>query len=175
MQIITRTLPRPVPRPVSHPVAPVPARSLWADLDCRLSANGVQALRTALVGFAGGDLGQILDLFAAIGTDRAVAVADVRSLLDGDANWDGFDAILVSHDGFDCVAAAVDAYLAFRPRFPGKAVILVSRLVAQDDLGSERAAICDATLRFPFTAARLRQGLQAALLNRKVAPQRPGA
>lgn len=77
----------------------------------------------------------------------------------------GFDIALVNLDAFDTLDAAVDALIGFRKACPDISVIALSQRVAADDTGSERAAICDATLRLPVSLRRLRDGIMAALEN----------
>lgn len=53
----------------------------------------------------------------------------------------------------------------FRDRYPQVPVILISAEFAGDDLGTERLALCDVSLRVPFTFAALDLALREAATN----------
>lgn len=74
-----------------------------------------------------------------------------------------YSTIILNLDAIDDLIYAVDTLYNFRSRYPEIAVILVSSEVRGDDLGRERAAICDATLRAPLTTQRLKGALQNAI------------
>jgi hypothetical protein len=173
MQIMTRLMPHAFDLvPALQPCAPAPVKRaaasadhLWGELDRRISLSGINTLRTLLVGFSSRDLSQILDMFGLIDAGTTASVPDACILRAADGMWDMFDCVMVNHDAFDDAETAVDEYLAFRSRSPEKALILVSREVSNDDLGTERAAICDATLRLPLSPGRLLQAMQTATQN----------
>jgi len=145
---------------------------LWVEMERRLAYDRINKLRTLLLGFNAKELDQILHVFGFLDTGMTASIPDLCALQGPDDLWEMFEVVMINHDGFADSETAVDEYLAFRQRFADKTVILVSRDVAQDDLTTERAAICDATLRFPLSPERLLVGLRAARSNRKA--KRPG-
>jgi hypothetical protein len=74
-----------------------------------------------------------------------------------------YSTIILNLDAVDDLIYAVDSLYSFRSRYPEIGVILVSSEVRGDDMGRERAAICDATLRTPLTTQRLKDALQTAI------------
>lgn len=74
-----------------------------------------------------------------------------------------YSVIVINAEAFDDLGSAIDTLLPFRRQTAGLGVVLISSRVLRDDFGPERRAICDATLRSPITAHRLRQGIEAAL------------
>lgn len=75
------------------------------------------------------------------------------------------DFLILNFDMFVDVEDGVIALMEFRARHRNVAVVIISRSVAGDDIGTERKAICDATLRAPLSFDRLRNGLLSALDN----------
>jgi hypothetical protein len=140
---------------------------LWQKLDRHLSVHGVNTQRTRLIGFDAAHQGPLLLAFASIDLATATSSAEIE-VLEATDTWDQVDCVLINHDAFDDPQTAVEGYLAFRERFPGKIVILVSSQIRGDDFGLDRAAICDATLRFPVSSERLRSGILAAVENRRM-------
>jgi hypothetical protein len=140
---------------------------LWVEMERRLAYDGINKLRTLLLGFNAKELDQILHVFGFLDTGMTASIPDLSALQGPDNLWELFEVVMINHDAFDDSDLAVDEYLAFRERFADKIVLLVSRDVAQDDLSTERTAICDATLRFPLSPERLLVGLRAARSNRK--------
>ncbi len=72
-------------------------------------------------------------------------------LIDGDANPD--------------LGHTIDVCLRMRTLVPDLPLILLSSQVSSDDLTSERAAICDVTLRTPLTYASFARGVNCATHN----------
>lgn len=140
---------------------------LWAEFERRLSVEGISTLRTLLLGFDAKELDQTLYVFGLLDAGVTASIADLLTLRESDDLWEMFDVVMINHDAFEDPEMAVDEYLVFRERFAHKTVLLVSRHVAQDDLTTERAAICDATLRFPLSPERLLLGLKAGQSNRE--------
>lgn len=65
-----------------------------------------------------------------------------------------FDVIIVDVEHVGGVHAAIDLCLGIRQSRPGSRIILLSGETERDDFGSERLAICDATLRKPVSHRR---------------------
>jgi hypothetical protein len=143
------------------------SESLWIELERRISFDGVNKLRTLLLGFNAKELDQTLHVLGLLDTGMTASISDLCALRGPEDLWKLFDVVMINHDAFEDPETAVDEYLSFRQRFADKTVVLVSRHVRQDDLSTERAAICDATLRFPLSPERLLSGLKAGQSNRK--------
>jgi hypothetical protein len=139
---------------------------LWHELERRLSAGRGSIQRLLFVGFAAKELGSLLDACRRLDPDLEVSSDHLAVLRASDRGpW---DCMVINHDAFEDPQTAVDDYLALRKRFPDRIVILISSEVGGDDLGLDRAAICDATLQFPVSLERLRLGLRAAAENRRM-------
>ncbi len=78
-----------------------------------------------------------------------------------------YSTVILNLDAIDDLIYAVDSLYNFRSRYPEIAIILVSSEVRGDDLGRERAPICDATLRAPLTTQRLKDALRNAISHTK--------
>jgi hypothetical protein len=139
---------------------------LWREMDRHASRNRIDVLRALVIGFDAGIRGRILEVMGEMNGGISASACETWALeADGEV-WDRFDCAVVNHDAFEDTETAVDAYLSFRQQFPDKVVILVSNNVTGDDLGLERSAICDATLRLPLSPERFRSGIRAAVMNR---------
>lgn len=142
-----------------------PESRLWSDLNTRLDQGRWGDLRVLALGFDQDDIEWLRSCLRTIGVRHICAERTMGRLLDVSDVACPFSLVIVNLDGFQSLGAAVDALLAFRKRVPGVVVIAASSQVADDDLGSERDAICDVTLRLPLTELRLRHGLIAACAN----------
>jgi CheY-like chemotaxis protein len=101
-----------------------------------------------------------------IGVHAVVIAPDVSQLLSLTQTGDDFSHVVLNLDAYESTEDAVEALLDFRARSRTIVVIALTALASSDDLGSERSAICDATLRLPLTGQRLEQGLIAGQANR---------
>lgn len=129
-------------------------------------------MRILLVGFEPLSLQRLREAARSLKVGLAASSPNVRHLPDV-ADMDGaFNVLIVNADAFADTEEAVDALIAFRRHVQAMSVIIVSSNVNRDDLGTERKAICDATLQYPVSADRLRQALIAARDNS--APDRIG-
>ena len=90
------------------------------------------------------------------------SVQPVPELIVNRAQFEQSTHAIVNLDAFEAVEDAVDWLLNFRLTVPECIVVAVSSFVSGDDLGSERRAICDATLRWPISKHRFDAGLRAA-------------
>lgn len=167
---------RPTPRILYHDLrhscsnqdnVSIKAEGLWDELERRMSLNWINHLRTLLLGFDSKELEHTLHVFGLLDIGMTASISDLSALRGPADLWNLFDVVIINHDAFEDPETAVEEYLAFRQRFEDKTVLLVSRCVGKDDLSTERAAISDATLRFPLSSERLLLGLRAAESNRK--------
>lgn len=75
------------------------------------------------------------------------------------------DFVIVDVDSFGDVGAAIDLCLYVRNASPDVPLILVASEVSADDFTAERMSACDATLRAPVSAGRMREAIRAAHQN----------
>lgn len=136
-------------------------RPVWRELSRRLESLPLKDIKILLVGF---DHKLSLQL-REVGVGTTAWTPRVASLGDMGALCNAFTHLVVNFDRFTDTEEGVDMLLDFRKRCPHVVVILVSSDVARDDFGSERAAICDATLRSPWSKERMRKGLTEAWVN----------
>lgn len=145
--------------------AAVDADRLQAKVERKLVTDSFLETRVLLIGFTGRDLHEMRQTLRAIRVSATAAVSDVGQLRDVAVMGLGFTHVLVNLDAFDDVEDGVDALLDFRAAAPELVVVVCSAMVSGDDFGSERARICDATLKLPASATRLARGLVSALSN----------
>lgn len=139
--------------------------ALWARHD-QLHERGTFLKGAAcVVGFAYDDSVVIRTMLRELGIGPCASCSQSGQLKDIASLNNVFTYLIVNIDAFEDADAAVTAMLAFRQIRIDVVVILVSSAVAKDDLGGERALICDATLRAPVTLARLQRGVSAAFEN----------
>lgn len=139
---------------------------IWSDMMVRLEETSFWNMRVLVVGCNMADRSMFRESLRHIGV-RVVAIAPHATHLCAVADMGkSFTHIIVNLDAFGCMEDAVEALLKFRTLAPENIVIAVSSLVGGDDLGQERSAICDATLRLPVTERRLREGLSRGQANR---------
>jgi len=81
-----------------------------------------------------------------------------------------YDGIIVNLDRFGDIDLGVERLMRFRRARPSCFVIIATADVAMDDFGHHRRAICDSTLRLPFTASRLEHALESTLANHRSKP-----
>ena len=141
---------------------PTNVEALWSNLSCQFDAQKSQYEHAALIGFDRCSVARLRDMSMQLSVAQCDGFPSVQVLHDADV-MDTHDVIILNFDAFEDVGQAVDTLRQFRVRSPEVAVILISSAVRGDDLGRERAPICDATLRAPVTLPRLRDALQAAM------------
>lgn len=130
-----------------------------------LVANSFQHTRALLIGFSNDYLLDIRNKLRSIGFTATASMSDIRKIDDISKLKPGFGLVIVNFDAFADMDEAVDAMLEFRSATPDLSVVAVSEMVSGDDFGSERAPICDVTLKLPVSKTRLAQGLVMAQQN----------
>ncbi len=138
---------------------------LWTDTGFKMEAASLSNKRVLLVGFSSQQRAALREMLAEIGVRMTAVVRTVQSLASIAELDSAFGIVIVDFDAFNDADGGVEALLNFRARSSRSPVILCSATVKGDDLTSERAAICDATLRMPGTRDRLKAALVAALEN----------
>ena len=133
-------------------------------IDEETRMRSLSATRVLLVAFSPEQLDELREHLRNAGVNVTAATSNVRQLSNAGEMGAVFTHIFVNIDAFDDLETGIDVLRAFRKRF-SHVVVLCSAHVANDDLGSERSAICDVTLRLPVSLERLRQGLSAASSN----------
>lgn len=125
------------------------------------------SFRVLLLGFTYDSLSQIKQRIKATGVIATASASNVEQLCDVAYMGLGMTHVVVNLDAFEDLAAGVDALIEFRESAPDIGIVLCSERVGGDDFGSERSAICDATLKLPATTPRLAAGLLAASQSRR--------
>lgn len=141
------------------------ASRLWSGAADRMDAGVLTDGRVLLLGFRPEHLSSLRESLRSLGVHVTAAAPSVLQLPNVAEMGLAFSHVLVHFDAFDDVESGVDALADFRASAPGMIIVACSALVSGDDLGSERALICDATLRLPVSTPRLRDGLVAATFN----------
>lgn len=140
---------------------------LLTEASRRMQENLLNTARIMLAGFDPEMLDWMRSELRALGlwvVDAAPAARDIRDVVEiGPA----FDHLVINLDAFEDAEAGVDALLPLRARCGDAIIVLVSASVSGDDFGCERRAICDATLRAPASASRIKQALVAGILKRR--------
>ena len=160
--------------------APVRAQGCFADVDDLAAEAFARAVRqetreshtkarVLLLGFAEDDLADLRSHLRKAGVKTTATVPSVHRLPEFANMQQAFSHVLINLDAYDTVAHGVNALLDFRAIAPGFVVILCSAEVSADDFGTERSAICEATLRLPVSAAALQQSLVLGITKAKIA------
>ncbi|CRK74406.1 hypothetical protein [Nereida ignava] len=118
-----------------------------------------------LVGFDENDILAVRDMVRQAGLSPVMSCATASLMRDLQMISTTSSFVIVNLDGFSDVDVGVDALIKFRRMCPDPSVLIVSRTVLNDELGSHRRAIADATLRAPLSGERLAAGLAAAHCN----------
>ena len=82
------------------------------------------------------------------------------------------DHVIIDLDAAGGITAAYPALRGFRDRHPDIPVILLSDEFSTDDFGTDRLALCDVSLRIPFSFATFSFALREAEVNNAVWQQR---
>jgi CheY-like chemotaxis protein len=153
--------------------APGVENRLWSEMTLRFDQGSYSDMRVLVLGFETDARVWLRNSLRLIGV-RATATASNLAQLAMVADMKlSFTHVIVNLDGYEFMEDAVDALFDFRQRSKDVVVIAISAMVASDDLGLERRAICDATLRLPLTERRLRRGLVEGRAN-NLATQQDG-
>lgn len=130
-----------------------------------LVSNTFQHTRVLLIGFTPRHLDDTKNKLRSIGVAATASVSSVLHLQNVCDSGLGFTHVLVNIDAFDDIEAGVEALIEYRSSAPDLIVLICSEMVGGDDFGSERARICDATLKLPISSPRLVDGFLKAFLN----------
>ncbi len=147
-----------------HPEARLESRLFSKATDCARATSLADA-RVLIVGFSAGQLPGLRRSLQRSGVREIVATPSVQKLQIVSEMQNAYSHIVVNFDAFESTESGVDALFTFRMQVSGFVVILCSAFASGDDFGTERAAICDATLRVPVSEHRLRAGLIAGTEN----------
>lgn len=130
-----------------------------------LRSKVLQNTRVLLIGFTPRHLADTTYHLRSIGVAATASISNVHHLQNVSDLGVGFTHVLVNIDAFDDIETGVEALIAYRSSAPDLVVLVCSEIVGGDDFGSERAGICDATLKLPISLPRLVDGLMKAYLN----------
>lgn len=135
---------------------------LWSRFSWLRHGDYFKGAHILMVGFAQCDQLDLEQSLSALGVPIVTSVSCLRPLDEVTRLTSSFTYMLVNFDAFDNPEAGIDALIAFRAHAPESVVVVCSAQVGGDDLGRERRAICDATLRLPVSNSRLANVLLAA-------------
>ena len=138
---------------------------LMSGSEDRLRTQSLSDARVLLLAFSAAHLSELRYHLRAIGVKVTAAAPTIKQLPNVTGMGRAFTHVLVNFDAYSDVESGVDRLCEFRKQSPGLVLVLCSAQVGGDDMGTERAAICDATLRLPVSMSRLRAGLIAASVN----------
>lgn len=122
-----------------------------------------------------GEAARLAEICAGRGID--VDVTDnldlaLNAVADAPHRWDmllvDIDALAQRPGGMLDLDEAVDELAAFRRRVPGVSVLIISHDFLRDELGLERHAITDASLRAPVSETALSRAILAAKANNRI-------
>jgi len=145
--------------------APGWVEAIWNRIDERMLDNRIEGMRVLLMGFSCNEQAFLRQELRGLGAQIVASCPKADQLGDVARLRFEFDCLVINMDAFPSVDDGVDALMDFRVTRPQTAVVLVSHAVLADDLGAERRAICDVTLRAPVSADRLRTGILTARAN----------
>lgn len=137
---------------------------LWQQFDQRTTEKPLSRARVLLMGFAPAALSRMREELHSAGVRMVASCPSVKQLDNVVGMGLSFNLVVVNGDAFTDIDNAVDNLICFRCSAPHVRVLFVSTEVKGDDFGSDRRAICDATVRAPVSADRLRAGVRAALM-----------
>jgi hypothetical protein len=132
---------------------------LWVDIKSRIDDVAFSDMRVLVLGFDTVERTWLRNSLRFIGVSATASAFNVGQLASVAGMGLSFTHVILNLDGYECLDDAVDALLNFRRLAPFIVVVAVSSRLSGDDLGQERRAICDATLRLPLSERRLRRGL----------------
>lgn len=131
------------------------ASGLFLAIDNVTPAPEVTDYCVLLVGFDGESHQVVRDCFRQAGARTTASCRSTSQLADVREMRFRFTHIVVNADAEEGLEVIIDNLLSFRRSTIDIAVLLVSEQVAGDDFGCERDAICDGTLKYPVSVARM--------------------
>lgn len=129
--------------------------------------NGYGGGNAVLVGFQPEERARLAEELSDIGIRSASARLAEFTLPGLSAETCSASHLFINLDAFDDIEDGIGQLMALRAEIRDLTVVLCSANIRGDDLGSERSALCDVTLKLPMTDSRLRAGLRAARENRE--------
>ncbi len=144
---------------------PADMDALWSNMSHQFDVMSLQNARVSLLGFDARTRARLHEICIMLNVASCTEAADLQMLSEEPTGLGEGDVIVLNFDAFRDIGCAVDTLRKFRQRAPKVAVILVSSAVRGDDLGRERAPICDVTLRAPVTLPRLKEALRTSISN----------
>lgn len=135
---------------------------LWRKSDPSMTQARLAEMRILLMGFTCDDQASFRRDLRGLGAAVVASCPSAEQLSDVARMRLEFDCVVLNFDSFGSVEDGIDTLMEFRMQRPAATVVMVTRGVLGDDLGAERRAICDATLRAPVTSDRLRAALLGA-------------
>ena len=140
---------------------------IWQRIDQRICANTLRIFPVYIIGFCDVAASRLKALLEELGFCSCSSCVDADEARDlGSVAAHRF-YVLVNAQSYEDTIELVESLISFREKCGEAIVVLISDDVSNDDLGAERSAISDATLRAPIDKARLRSGLSSAFDNNR--------
>lgn len=140
------------------------SKRLISDLIQKEKSLQLDTVDVLLVGFDANDAGSLQKMLSAAGVATCNSVARLKV---SQSERCAVTHLIVNADAFEDVNDLVKTLASFRKRNGEHAVMLTSSKLVSNDLGAERRAICDVSLRFPLSHNRLVNGILAATANNR--------
>ena len=142
---------------------------LFDRMSYELDKNDFADENILLLGFEKSEQAELCEIMANVESESFSFGDSTEILSNAQPMNDDWSTIIVNFDSFDRTLIAVDTLRRFREQRPEIGIVLVSSEVSGDDLGRERAPICDATLRAPLSTRRVESALLEAAEARREA------
>lgn len=133
--------------------------NIWSETIERFGGGGVPSMQIVALGFNAVERTWLKCSLERIGLKTVPVATHLFNLSSISEVEQRFSHAIINFDSYASTEDAVDALISFRQKDLGLCVVVVTTRVARDDLGLERSAICDVTLRWPLTDKRLWEGL----------------
>jgi hypothetical protein len=140
---------------------------IWQRFDQRICAATPRVFPVYIIGFCDISASRLKTLLEELGFCSWSSSVDADELRDLGSVADRRFYVLVNAQAYEDTIELVESLISFREKYGEAIVVLISEDVSSDDLGAERSAISDATLRAPIDRARLSSGLSSAFENNR--------
>jgi hypothetical protein len=139
-------------------------KRLFSTLAQEEKSLALSIVHVLLVGFNANEVRSLTQKLSVVGVASCTSIALLK---DAQSTRRTFTHLIVNADAWDSIDEAVCALFCYRQCEDDRVVILTSGKILADDLGRERKAICDVSLRFPVSLNRLVEGIMIASANNR--------
>ena len=140
---------------------------IWNRLDEHIGARKLRVFPAYILGFCDTSAVWLKNILKEMGITSYSSSVNGGEFFDFGPVTARYFYVLINAQAFEDSLELVKRLISFRERRVEAIVVLISDEVYGDDLGAERSAISDATLRAPIDQNRLRSGLSSAFENRR--------